>query len=421
MQIVPPPVFSRSLLLLIAVLLSFNVNFHAQSRPQKGDAPKGDGKKNERPKPKTEAELKAEEEKRKQDEEEKNAVVDAEVLNIKSNIVNVDAVVYNKKTGQIVTGLKKENFAVFENGVKQEITNFATPEAPITVTLVVDYSKLGAYIGSASGGGFEPGQMEMVRPVAYFLSKFIKPPDDYASVIAFDIRPTPLTDFTNDPNRINSVINLLLRNNPAFTDSNMFDALKLALVGGKADSVVLENSKESKAEYGGMVAVKAKRRAVILVSTGIDSMSKINYGEMRKIIQNSGIPIYIIGTGEMFIKLYDSQMNATDSISGFPGRLTFLQARNTLTTFAKESGGTYSPVTFPSELPGVLTNINTLLRNQYSIAYDVAETREPGKKFILDVKVDVNGDGVYEEKGYVIQHRPFYITPKEGKNDKVKK
>ncbi len=415
MQAISPPRFSRLFILFVAVFFSFNAVSFAQSRPQKGDPPKGDGKKNERPKPKTEAELKAEEEKRKLEEEDKNAVVDTEALNIKSNIVNVDAVVYNKKTGQIVTGLKKENFAIFENGVKQEISNFATPEAPITVTLVVDYSKLGAAIGSASGGGFEPGQMEMVRPVAYFLSKFIKPPDDYASVIAFDIRPTPLTDFTNDPNRINSVINLLLRNSPAFTDSNMFDALKLALVGGRADSVVLENSKELKADYGGMVDVKAKRRAIILVSTGIDSMSRINYGEMRKIIQNSGIPIYIIGTGEMFIKLYDNQLGATDSISGFPGRLTFLQARNTLTTFAKESGGTYSPVTFPSELPSVLNNINTLLRNQYSLAYDVAEVREPGKKFNLAVKVDLNGDGVYEEKGYVIQHRPFYTTPKEEK------
>ncbi|MDQ2746770.1 MAG: hypothetical protein M3T96_05870 [Acidobacteriota bacterium] len=201
----------------------------------------------------------------------------------------------------------------------------------------------------------------------------------------------------------------------------MFDALKLALVGGRADSVVLENSKEEKSDYGGMVAVKAKRRAIILVSTGIDSMSRINYGEMRKIIQNAGIPIYIIGTGEMFIKLYDSQLGATDTISGFPGRLTFLQAKNTLNTFAKESGGTYSPVTFPSELPDVLNNINTLLRNQYSIAYDITEAREPGKKYNLDVKVDVNGDGVYEEKGYVIQHRPFYISPKDDKNEKGKK
>ncbi|MCY7376651.1 MAG: hypothetical protein LH472_11885, partial [Pyrinomonadaceae bacterium] len=151
MQFIPPSKFSKLLVLLIAVFFSFSTISHAQSRPQKGEPPRGDGKKNERPKPKTEAEIKAEEERRKQLEEEKNAVEDTEVLSIKTNVVNVDAVVYNKKTGQIVTGLKKENFAVFENGVKQEISNFATPEAPITVTLVVDYSKLSATLGSASG------------------------------------------------------------------------------------------------------------------------------------------------------------------------------------------------------------------------------------------------------------------------------
>jgi hypothetical protein len=55
------------------------------------------------------------------------------------------------------------------------------------------------------------------------------------------------------------------------------------------------------------------------------------------------------------------------------------------------------------------------MRSQYSIAYDAAENREAGKKYKLDVKVDVNGDGVYEEKGYIIQHRPFYMTEKAEK------
>lgn len=399
----------------IILLFALSVIVFPQSKTQKSDT-KPNQKKNPRPTPKTEEELKKEEEQRKLAEEEKNAEIDTEVLLIKTNIVNVDTVVYDKKTGQIITGLKKENFAVFENGVKQEITQFATPEAPITVTLVVDYSRRAAQLGRASGGGFEPGKMEMVRPVMYFLTRFIKPPDDYASLIAFDIRPTPITDFTNDPNRLRQTIDLLLRNSPAFTDSNLFDALKLTLVGGIADSVVLEDSKEEKMNYSGMINVKAKRRAVILVATGIDSMSKVNYDQIRKIIQNAGIPIYIIGTGEMFLKIYEDRLEPMDYIDGFPGRLTLLQAKNTLNTFAKESGGRYFPVTFESELPGVLSNINVLLRNQYSIAFDAGEKPRDGKKYNLDVKVDLNGDGVYEEKQLVIQHRPFYQTEKD--NDK---
>lgn len=404
------------LALLIGIFSPFAV---AQSRPQR-PAPKGDDKKNQRPKPKTAEELKAEEEEKKRLEEEKSAVVEEGVLKIETDIVNVDAVVFNKKTGQIITGLKKENFAIFEDGVKQTISSFNTPESPITVTLVLEYSKWTEMFGAYGSGGFEPGAYETIRPIAQFLTRFIKPPGDYASVIAFDMRPTPITDFTNDPARINQTINLLLRNRPAFRENNLFDAIKFSLVGGRGDSVVLDNSEAEKSDYSGMVAVKAKRRAIILVASGIDTFSKINFGEARKVVQEAGIPIYIISTGNLFYKRYESQLPATDGLTGMPGRLTFLQAKNQMNTFAKESGGMHFEMTFESEIPNYLQSINGLLRSQYSLSYDLITKREPGKKYKLEVKVDVDGDGTYDDKQFTIQHRPFISTPKE-KDPKSKK
>ena len=219
----------RSFFAMVAIvsvsLSAFTLTAQSQSKPQKPDPTTGNQKKNTRPVPQTEEERKKAEEDKKRAEEEKNAIVDPTVEKINTNIVNVDAVVYNKKTGQIINGLKKENFAIFENGVKQPISSFATPESPITVTLVVEYSKWTEYFGRAAGGYFEPGTYEVVRPVAQFLSKFIKPPNDFASVIAFDIRPTPITDFTNDPNRLRQTVGILLRNSPAFRENNLYDAL----------------------------------------------------------------------------------------------------------------------------------------------------------------------------------------------------
>jgi len=336
---------------------------------------------------------------------------EAEKVTVTTQIVNVDAVVYHKKSGQIVTGLKKENFSIFADGAPQVITNFSTPEAPITVAMVVEYSKWSEAFGNAAGGGWEPGTYEVIRPVAMFLSQFVKPPDDYVSVVAFDMRPTTLTDFTNDPGRIGQVINLLLRNYPAFRETNLFDALKFTLVGGRGDSVVLENSKEEKSDFSGLVAVQGRRRAIILVASGIDTFSKINYGDARKVAQNAGIPIYIIGTAELFYKKYEAYLPATDTLTGIPGRLTFLQAKNALRTFASESGGAYYPVTFPGELPKVLGSINALLRSQYSLAFNPGEVHD-GKQHKLKVSVDVNGDGVYDDKEYVIQARQFYNSPK---------
>ncbi len=383
----------------------------AQSKPQKSERPTGDGKKNQRP---TEEDRKRAEEDKKRAEEEKNAVVDPTVEKIETNIVNIDAVVFNKKTGQIITGLKKENFAIFENGVKKDISNFATPESPITVTLVLEYSRWSEMFGRAAGGYFEPGIYEVVRPVAGFLTKFIKPPDDYASVIAFDLRPTTITDFTNDPRRIDDTVSLLLRNRPAFTDSNLYDSIKFALLGGKGDSVVLENSKSETSEYSGMIRVRSKRRAIILVASGINTFSKISYDEVRRVVQESGIPIYIISTANLFYKKFgdDPRLDPSNARPGEPDRLTFLQAQNAMDTFAKESGGMHYPMTFSTEAPGYLNAINAMLRNQYSLAYDLTDPHEPGKKYKLNVKVDVDGDGVYDEKAFVVQHKPFYTTPK---------
>jgi VWFA-related protein len=343
---------------------------------------------------------------------------DIEKVSTTTNLVNVDVVVYHKKSGQIVTGLKKPNFAIFADGNQQSITNFATPEAPITVAMVVEYSKWSELFGLYGNRGYEPGTYEVIRPTAMFLSQFIKPPDDYVSVVAFDIRPTPITDFTNDPSRLNAVINLLLRNSPAFRETNLFDALKFVLVGGRGDSVVLEDSENDKSDYAGLASVQGRRRAVLLIASGIDTFSKINYGDARKVLKNAGVPVYIIGTGNMFKKMYGDQLPATDSMLGMPGRMSWLQADNTLTTFAKETGGAYFPVTFEGEIPKVLSSINALLRSQYSLGFDPGEIRD-GKEHKLKVSVDVDGDGTYDDKEYVIQARQAYISPKpDGGSDK---
>jgi VWFA-related protein len=408
---------------VLILLFVFNSMAPAQSRPQRPETPTGSEKKNPRPAPKTPEQIRQEEEQRKLAEMEKNAEQSDEVIEIDTNIVNIDAVVFNKKSGQIVTGLKKENFAIFEDGVRQNISNFTTPEAPITVSLVVEYSKWTETFGRMSGGGYgtNNGMSEVIRPVAYFLSRFIKPPNDYASVIAFDMRPTPITDFTNDPNRLRQTVDILVRNSPAFRENNLYDALKFALVGGKADSVVLENSENRWTEYSGMMSIKAKRRAIILVASGIDTFSKINFDTVRKLIQEAGIPIYVISTANLFCKLYCDRLDPSRMMPGTPDRLDFDMARNQMDVLAKESGGMHFPMTFESEVPNYLNSINSLLRSQYSLAYDLAEGHVAGKKYKLQVKVDVDGDGVFDDKQFTVQHRLFYVTPGDEKSPKLKK
>ena len=68
-------------------------------------------------------------------------------------------------------------------------------------------------------------------------------------------------------------------------------------------------------------------------------------------------------------------------------------------------------MTFEGEVPKVLSSINALLRSQYSLAFNPGEVRD-GKQHKIKVSVDVNGDGVYDDKEFMIQARQIYNSPK---------
>jgi von Willebrand factor type A domain len=63
---------------------------------------------------------------------------DAEVVKIDVDLVKVDALVMQKNTARIVGGLKKEDFLIYEDGTKQEITHFSQDKLPLSVILVID-------------------------------------------------------------------------------------------------------------------------------------------------------------------------------------------------------------------------------------------------------------------------------------------
>lgn len=357
-----------------------------------------------------------EQDRKEQDKQEEKKVDKSQApvsISIDTAVVNVEAVVYNKKTGGILQGLKKEHFEIYEDGIRQEVENFSTPEAPVTMVLLLEYSKLVDLLGMPTGGYFEPGRIEILRPAYEFVRTFVQP-KDFISIVAFDIRPTPIVDFTDDKTKLMGAINLLIRNNPAFSESNFYDALKFVLRGGVGDSVVLENSKQEKTEYSGLYEVNS-RTAVLLVGSGIDTFSKINFDEARKIVENSGVPVYAIGTGNMFLKRYDQQLDPGRGLEmyGIPDRMTLLQAQNTLKTFADSTGGKYFPVTFPGEIPSVLQSISALVRNMYSLGYTPTNTRREGKRRKITIKVNL-GDKI-DPKLIMVQHRQTYVEPKDRK------
>ncbi|MEW6729853.1 MAG: VWA domain-containing protein [Acidobacteriota bacterium] len=303
-------------------------------------------------------------------------------IKVETSLINLDVVVHDKKTGGIYQGLKPGNFIIYEDGVKQEITNFAASEAPITLVMILEYSRQISFIRG-----------EIINPAGQFVTQFVRPKDQVA-IIAYDIRPAVLNDFTDNPSQLAASVGLLLRNVPTFSESNLFDAITFVIQGGKLD----------KEEYGGLLEVEG-RTAILLISLGIDTFSKTTFDKTFKLVENAGIPIYTIGVGNLFYKLNEDRLSSE-------ARLNFLQSANQLRAFSERSGGRFFPVTFEGEIPSTLKAISALLRNQYSLGYVPTNTRREGKKRKVEIEVDVNGDGKSDNKTLVVQYRKTYQEPK---------
>ncbi|HYP27149.1 MAG TPA: VWA domain-containing protein [Blastocatellia bacterium] len=318
-------------------------------------------------------------------------------LRISTQVVNVDTTVIDKKSGRLVPNLTQKNFIVYEDNVKQDITNFRAGEGPMTVVLLLD----NGFQNRRWQGWFNPTfTQEIFQSAAIFTQRFVKP-EDYVSIVTFSLKPKVIQDFTSDTNKLYNAILAAYRDTLNFSESNIYDALSFTLLGGKAIQLYDENSGPS--EYVGLQEVEG-HTAVILITIGIDTFSRITYDKALKIASGAGVPIFTVGVGNLFFKKYEHRMEATD-------RLTFLQAQNSLNAFAQRTGGAFFPMTFESELPTIMNSIQTLLRNQYSLGYDPSNTRREGKERKIKVEVDIDGDGQPDNKRLEVRHRQRYIEP----------
>ncbi len=224
-----------------------------------------------------------------------------------TNIVNVDVQVIDPH-GNPIPGIPRGNFRILEDNVPQTLTQFSVTQAPMTVAMVIEFSgRFQAYWSYGWGDTLNAsyGFVNSLRP------------DDYVAVIAYDLKTTILSDFTNDRSKTMDALSLLRI--PGFSESDMFDAL--------ADTT----DRMSKIEG---------RKAVLLIASGIDTFSKLTYDKARKALQEAGVPVYSIE----ILGLVRAMM-PQDPID-------FLQGDNELRTFAKETGGQAYFPRFPQELGG---------------------------------------------------------------------
>jgi VWFA-related protein len=255
--------------------------------------------------------------------------------------VSVDVAVLDNK-GHFIPKIPRGNFRILEDNVPQQISEFSMGEAPMTVCMVIEFSNLYQQYWTYT--------WYQTLQAAYGFLETLKP-EDYVAVVAYDLKPEILSDFSTDKRQAYEAMQRLRI--PAFSESNLYDALV--------------DTAERMSDIEG-------RKAIVLLSTGVDTFSKLTFDKARRALQNAGVPIYAIGLMQTIRELYDAR--------GWMGpiqRLDFLQADNQMRTFAKETGGMAFFPRFEGEMPGIFRAISDSLRNQYVITYHPSNTARDGK------------------------------------------
>jgi VWFA-related protein len=302
---------------------------------------------------------------------------------VETNVVSVDVAVLDNK-GHFIPNIPRGNFRIMEDSVPQQITNFSMGEAPMTVTMLIEFSNR-----------FQQYWTEtwyQTLTASYGFLETLKP-EDYVAVIAYDMRPEILSDFSTDKRKAYEAMQRLRI--AGFSESNLYDALV-----------------DTEDRMSGIEG----RKAIVLIASGVDTFSKLTFDKARKAIQNAGVPIYAIGLMQAMRDWMDSR--------GYMGpimRMDFLQADNQMRTFAKETGGMSFFPRFYGEFPSIYQAISQSLRNQYSIAYTPTNMARDGK--FRKIKVELVNPAtneplrVTDEKGkpikYSIIAKAGYSAPRE--------
>lgn len=287
------------------------------------------------------------------------------------DIVTLDVAVLDNK-GNFIPGIPAGNFRVLENNVPQQLQKVDQGQAPMTVALVVEFNKL--FQSYWSEGWYQTLQL------AWGFAQSLKP-EDYCAVVAFDMKPEILTDFTTDKVKVREGLDRLKI--AAWSESNLFDA-----IADTADR---------------MSAIEG-RKAIVLLASGIDTFSKLTFDKTRKSLQESGVPIYAIGLMQTLREMADAS-----GMMGTVQRLDFLQADNALRTFSKETGGTAFFPRFEGEFPRIFQTIHQALRNQYVITYSSSNKAHDGA--FRKIKVELVNPAtneplpVKDEKGKPIKYQ----------------
>ena len=257
---------------------------------------------------------------------------------VEVNFVELYATVLDRNR-RPVEGLEQKDFAVSEDGVKQEIARFErVANQPIHAAVTID-------ISSSMDKNLDKARTSALQ----FLQGTIKP-KDRAAVVTFNDHPNLTVKFTNDlPALAGGLAGLKAERGTALYDSIIFTLYYFTGVKGQ--------------------------RAMLLLTDGKDEGSRFTYEDALEYARRAGVTIYAIGLGD------DADKRKLERIS-------------------EETGGRAFFLKSVDELAGIYSTIETELRSQYLVAYQSSNTTGGNTFRSIDLKVNKPGLEPKTIRGY---------------------
>jgi Ca-activated chloride channel family protein len=270
----------------------------------------------------------------------------APVFRTGTNMVALNVTVLDSKK-QYVSGLTQQDFAVYEDGVQQQLRFFESRQVPMDLILLIDTSSS------------MRDKMNVVHDAAVGFLKSMKD-NDRGAVVAFNDKVEVVQGLTSDSAALEEAI----RGTTAKGSTSLHNAIYIALK-----------------QFGRSAAgdTEVRRQAIAVLSDGEDTSSLISFDDVMTLARKTGVGIYTIGLHSRYA-----------STSRNPPPVSpryFSTADFSLKSLAQETG---AQAFFPlevSELKGIYASIVQELASQYALAYSPANPRSDGRYRRIVVRV----------------------------------
>jgi len=257
------------------------------------------------------------------------------------NIVKLDVAVVERDP-QAFGKLTKEEFTVYEDGVKQEISSLSAQESPFSLGIAIDSS------------GSMRAQLPLIESAALNVIGQIGPADE-AFVAQFKVEPELIQGFTNNQQALAKAVGSIYTSGA----TALFDAIVAT------SDYVKKNS-------------KSRRKALLFITDGLEKNSAVKEDKVINALIESQAQAYFI-----CLPIHVSPESLL-----FPGGKKPLEARERLDRLAKASGGQTFSLKAVDEAVTIATKLIGGLRRQYEITYVSTNNKQEDK--LRKVKVVVN-------------------------------